>query len=79
MQPAQQFNPQEAEQAFITSVRAVFHRWTVLRLAVTNGWGGGNTAQKEEDMILEVLGLFGRGEKKTRRRIIVVFTSAVCS
>jgi hypothetical protein len=53
--------PQELENLFITGVRATFYRWTVLRLAVQNGWGGGNAVQKEEDMILDVLGLFGKG------------------
>ena len=49
------------EEAFNTAVRAVFYRWTTLRLAVTNGWGGGDAKQKEEDLILDVLGLFRRG------------------
>jgi len=57
-------DPAQQEQAFITSVRAVFYRWTVLRLAVQNGWGpAGDPNTKEENMIAEIIRLFGRGER----------------
>jgi len=51
----------QAEQAFTNAVRAVFYRWTALRLAVQNAWGGGDPKEKEEELILEVLGVFGKG------------------
>ena len=54
-------DPAQAELAFVTACRAVFYRWTTLRLAVTNGWGGGDGTAKEELMLTEMLGLFGRG------------------
>merc|ERR1711934_962525 len=64
---AMAFDPAQAEQAFIAESRAVFFQWTVLRLAVQNSWGGGNAAEKEEALLNEVLGLFGKAQQAGKK------------
>ena len=49
---------------FAKSIKAVFQGWTSLRLAVENNWGGGNSLQKAETFVIEVVQMF-----KSRRSI----------
>ena len=44
---------------FQLGTRAVFQKWTAMRMAVEHGWGGRDSAEKEEDLILEIIDLLG--------------------
>lgn len=44
---------------FQAGTRAVFYKWAAMRMAVDNGWGGRNSAEKEEELILDIIDLLG--------------------
>eukprot|EP01116_Phalansterium_solitarium_P011805 TRINITY_DN275_c0_g2_i1.p1 TRINITY_DN275_c0_g2~~TRINITY_DN275_c0_g2_i1.p1 ORF type:complete len:194 (+),score=40.94 TRINITY_DN275_c0_g2_i1:64-645(+) len=53
----------DVKNLFDNCVRAVFSRWTVLCLAVEQGWGGRNSAQKADDLLQSVVEMFASGER----------------
>ena len=55
--------PSSARPAFEEGVARVFGRWTALSLAVDNGWGGGDSKAKAEQLMRDVICWFynGRG------------------
>ena len=52
---AQQPPPVDAAEIFNNAVRAIFSRWTLLRLAVDQGWADGDEAQKADALVTRVL------------------------
>ena len=44
---------------FQLGTRAVFKKWTAMRMAVDRGWGGRNSAEKEEILITSIIDLLG--------------------
>jgi hypothetical protein len=46
---------------FFPSVRYVLLRWTALRLAIDNLWGGDTSIQKAEALEQEILNWFHKG------------------
>lgn len=55
--------PPAARPAFEEGCRLLFSRWTALRLAVENEWGGAGSRDKEAWLLRESVGWFyhGRG------------------
>jgi pre-rRNA-processing protein TSR2 len=49
--------PIDAAQIYNNAVRAIFSRWTLLRLAVDQGWADGDEAQKANELVERVLEL----------------------
>lgn len=49
--------PAAARAVFEAAVRAVFSRWTLLRLAVEQGWSDGDGAALANDLVASTLGL----------------------
>ena len=47
--------PVDAGEIFTNAVRAIFSRWTLLRLAVDQGWADGDEAQKADALVTRVL------------------------
>ena len=47
--------PVDAAEIFANAVRAIFSRWTLLRLAVDQGWADGDEAQKADALVTRVL------------------------
>ena len=47
--------PVDAAEIFNNAVRAIFSRWTLLRLAVDQGWADGDEAQKADALVTRVL------------------------
>ena len=52
---AQQPPPVDAAEIFNNAVRAIFSRWTLLRLAVDQGWADGDEAQKADALVTRIL------------------------
>ncbi len=50
-------NPQYRD-AFIQGFGSIFRQWTALELAVHNGWGGPQSAEKANQLMDEVLAIF---------------------
>lgn len=48
---------------FSEAVRATFHRWTALNLAVGYSWGDGNENHKREDLIQQTIGGFATAKR----------------
>ncbi|KAK9798580.1 hypothetical protein WJX73_002507 [Symbiochloris irregularis] len=48
------------KELFEEGVAAVFHRWTALCLAISEQWGGLNSAEKAEDLYTEVINWFSK-------------------
>lgn len=69
----------EAIRAFQEGTNSIFRQWTALELAVHNQWGGPNSSDKANDMINEVLELFGGAQKiyKDVRQVMFGFLVAV--
>jgi len=47
---------------FTKGTRCVFQRWTVIQLAVQQGWGGGESDQKAGELVEDTLFLFQHSE-----------------
>ena len=52
---AQQPPPVDAAEIFNNAVRAIFSRWTLLRLAVDQGWADGDEATKADALVTRIL------------------------
>jgi len=53
----------EAEEAFKQGVGSVLRQWTALELAVSHGWGGTNSQHKADELLEDVLAMFGGKER----------------
>ena len=58
--------PIDAAQIYNDVVRAIFSRWTLLRLAVDQGWADGDEAQKANELVERVLELVAIAEPAQR-------------
>ena len=58
-------------------IHAMFSRWTALRLAVDNNWGGGDPGVKYNKLVSAVIGLFGGGKAVYPDDVEIVLESAM--
>lgn len=56
-------NPPDGRQVLSAAVRAVFSRWTLLRLAVDQGWSDGDGKALAHELLETVLALLLRDKK----------------
>ncbi|KAJ2006722.1 rRNA accumulation- protein [Coemansia thaxteri] len=66
MAPASQQQIHPNKEAFIEGVDHILSRWTALELAVQGDWGDGNTKEKREDMVDEIVAFF---DDAVRRKV----------
>jgi pre-rRNA-processing protein TSR2 len=60
--------PPQNKPRFEEGVNLLFLRWTALQLAVENGWGGGSSKEKSQQLLEDVIQWFYTSKGQDKRR-----------